>query len=138
MRSFPATLSIAAIFAAVLAATPALAETPMTGPEFDAETRGLTVTFAADGQTFGTESYLENGQTVWQFVDGPCVSGVWKAQGEELCFAYASDPVPACWRFFKTEGKLRGTLSDDAGILTITETARTATPLACSPAPVQE
>jgi hypothetical protein len=135
MRSILAALPLMATLAFVL---PAQAETPLTGAEFEAETRGLTVTFAADGQIFGTETYLGGGQTIWQFAGGPCVSGAWKERGEDLCFTYAGDPVPACWRFSKVNGKLHGTLNDTAGPFTITETARSNAPLTCSPAPAKE
>ena len=120
-------------------ATSAAADAPMTGLAFDAETRGQTVTYASDGQIFGAEAYLNDGQTIWQSADGTCVSGSWEARGEELCFAYTGEAVPTCWRFYAVDGKLRGILSEDTGALTIiTEAARTETPLTCAPAPAEE
>ena len=46
------------LLALILSATPTLAETPLSGPEFDAATQGATITYDYGGGLFGTEEYL--------------------------------------------------------------------------------
>ena len=61
----------------ILAATPALAETPLTAAEFDALTHGKDPHLSADGIPFGIEEYLHDRRVRWSYLDGECNEGKW-------------------------------------------------------------
>ena len=54
---------------------PALAETPMTGAEFEAYSTGKTLTYAQGGVVWGTEEYKANRRVMWAFTDAECREG---------------------------------------------------------------
>lgn len=95
------------VFGLCLFGTSAWAETPMTGSEFDAYTKGRTITYTANGQEFGAETYLRRQRVRWSFLQGECQEGHWYAQGSHICFVYDVPEGPQCWQFFLTPTGLR-------------------------------
>lgn len=83
------------------------AETPLSGPEFDAYTSGRTITYNANGQEFGAETYLRRQRVRWSFLQGECQEGHWFADGNDICFVYENVEGPQCWHFFLTATGLR-------------------------------
>ena len=96
--------------AAVLVLVPlsALAETAMSGEEFDAYTRGHTFYYGAGGTPYGGEEYLDNRRVRWSFLDGECQEGYWYEAGELICFVYENNPDPQCWTFERSSDGLSG------------------------------
>lgn len=86
----------------------ALAETPLSGAEFDARTVGRTMTYARGGEVWGREVYLKDRKVIWAFDGEPCKRGTWQEpQPGLICFSYddaAQDQE--CWRFYDREGGL--------------------------------
>ena len=73
----------------------------MTAEEFDAYTRGKTLTFGfADDTPYGAESYLGGRRVIWTWLDGSCEWGKWYPQDEAICFVYEFDDEPQCWLFW--------------------------------------
>ena len=81
----------------ILAAAPALAETPLTAEDFDALTQGRTMTWAEFGTVYGVEQYLPNRRVRWAVVGDDCKAGHWYPEGPAICFRYEDDPEPDCW-----------------------------------------
>jgi hypothetical protein len=119
--------------AAILAALPvaALAQTPMTGDEFDAYVTGKTLTYSQYGTIFGTEEYLPDRRVRWAFTEDLCQYGSWYPQDENICFVYEYDPVPHCWTFWKDGDRLMALSVNDAPGAELSEVEQTDTPLAC-------
>jgi hypothetical protein len=92
--------------AALLAAQAAVAAEPMSGPAFDAYTRGKTLFYGQNGQAYGAEVYLDDRRVRWSFLDGECKDGYWYEQAGQICFVYEDNPAPQCWAFSKQGGKL--------------------------------
>lgn len=121
--------------AALLALLPiaALAETPMSGPEFDAYTKGKTMTYAQGGLVWGREQYLPGAKVIWAFEGQACKHGSWaEAAPGLICFSYEDDPADLeCWNFYEGEGGLwaRSLGSETAAPLAAIE--ETDAPLAC-------
>lgn len=80
-----------------LAATPALAEPPLTADAFDALTIGRTMTWAEYGQVYGVEQYLPGRRVRWTVLGDDCKAGHWYQAGDRICFQYEDDPAPDCW-----------------------------------------
>ena len=84
---------------ALLTATPAVAE-PMSAEAFDAYTRGKTLFYAQNRQSYGAEIYQENRRVTWSFLDGECKDGYWYNDGPVICFVYEDQQAnPQCWTF---------------------------------------
>ena len=86
-------------------AAPALAQEvgpPLSAEEFDALTRGKTITYAEAGRIYGIEEYRPGRKVVWAFAEGDCREGDWFAQGAQICFDY-HDPETGlqCWTFHR-------------------------------------
>lgn len=118
--------------ALILTATPVLAETPLSAPEFDAATLGATITYDYGGGLFGTEEYLADRRVRWAFEGDLCLYGTWYQAGDEICFAYENDPDPACWLYFLEDGKIRGRYMGEGGGWEIVEHSRDGGPLPCA------
>ena len=116
----------------ILSASPALAETPLTGAEFDAATVGDTITYDYGNGLFGTEEYLEDRRVRWAFEGDLCIYGVWYESGDEICFEYENDPTPACWLYFLDGNKIRGRYMGQGGGWEILESSRDGGPLPCA------
>lgn len=115
-----------------LAALPARAETPLTGPEFDADVTGKTVTYDYGDGLFGTEEYLPDRKVRWAFDGDTCIYGTWYQAADQICFVYDNDPTPQCWLYFLEGGAIRGRYMGPGGGWEILESARTTQPLACA------
>lgn len=96
-----------------LAATPALAQTPLSAEAFDQFTQGKTLYYFRQGQAYGVEQYLPNRRVIWSFLDGQCQYGTWYQSGPQICFEYEENPNgPQCWQFFLEDGQLRAVFED--------------------------
>lgn len=107
----PATLTLCVALAA-----PAFSQSadPLTAEEFDAYTRGKTMTYLQGGEPYGTEEYRNNRRVRWAFdADERCLEGVWYEAGEYICFAYDDGGPDQCWQFFRGPGGLRARFKGD-------------------------
>jgi hypothetical protein len=116
----------------ILAATPALAETPLNAEEFDAATVGQTLTYDYGNGLFGTEEYLEGRRVRWAFEGDLCIYGVWYQKDDQICFEYEKEPGAACWLYFLENGKIRGRYMGEGGGWEILESSRDGGPLPCA------
>ncbi|MFK7764684.1 MAG: hypothetical protein AB8B62_15590 [Roseobacter sp.] len=89
-----------------LAAEVTLAAEPMDGATFDAYTRGKTLFYGQNGQTYGAEIYLDDRRVRWSFLDGQCKEGHWYEEAGQICFVYDDNPTPQCWAFSQNNGRL--------------------------------
>lgn len=107
------------IFFFTTLSTTVLAQTAMTGDQFDAYTRGKTLFYGSQGERYGVEKYLGQRRVQWSFLDGKCMEGVWYESGSQICFLYENSDTPQCWSFFQSpEGlKARFQNSPDFGDL---------------------
>jgi hypothetical protein len=85
------------VCALLFAATPALAEPPMTAEEFDSRTLGRTMTWAEFGSVYGVEHYLPGRKVRWTVLGDDCKTGHWYQDGAAICFLYEDDIAPDCW-----------------------------------------
>ena len=107
-------MRLAQTFATLLAVLPlpVMAETPMTGAEFDAYATGKTLTYAYGGMVFGTEEYLPGRKVRWAFTESECQFGRWYEKETQICFVYEQDMDENCWQFFDTPTGLRAMFMD--------------------------
>ena len=116
-------------------ATPAIAQDAMTAAEFEAYTRGKTLTFGVQGDaSYGVEQYLENRRVIWSFLDGECSNGVWYESKGSICFRYDFDPDPKCWKFYDDPDGLRAVFTNRPDASVLYEAQDSQEPLVC-PAP---
>ncbi len=120
---------------AVAVALPALAETPMTGDEFEAFTEGKTLHFYRNGVLFGAEQYRSGKRVRWSFIAGQeqqdCMEGVWYEQNGDICFAYEDNIADQCWAFFPDGDGLRATFRSSVPNVTGYTAQETTEPLLC-------
>ena len=116
----------------ILLAGPVLAETPMTGAEFDANTTGETLTYDYGDGLFGTEEYLEGRRVRWAFDGDLCIYGIWYPVEDRICFEYENEPEVACWQYFLENGRIRGVFMGEGGGWEILESSRDGGPLPCA------
>lgn len=107
------------------------AESTMTGEEFDAYTRGKTLTFSAVGQVYGAEQYLPGRRVLWAFTEDICREGIWYEDSGQICFVYDYDPTPQCWVFWKDNG-LRARFTSGESPTELREIAQSPDPLSCA------
>ncbi|WP_439104310.1 hypothetical protein [Celeribacter marinus] len=100
---------------AVVLALPAGADEPLTAQEFDAYTRGKTLTYADQGTAYGLEEYYPNNQVKWAFEGGACLDGIWYEENQNICFLYEDGRAPQCWQFFQDGNRLRAEFVSDSG-----------------------
>lgn len=118
---------------ALIAALPAwAADAPMTGAEFDAYSRGKTLTYAVGGTVYGAEQYLPGRRVVWAFSQQECRDGVWYEEDGQICFVYEHDPTPQCWQFFLDHGGLRARFMADPPGADLIEVDQGTEPLICA------
>jgi hypothetical protein len=117
--------------AMILAASPALAETPLNADQFDTATQGNTITYDYGSGILGTEEYLEGRKVRWAFEGDLCIYGTWNEQGDEICFVYENDPAAKCWHYYLRDGVIHGQYLGP-GADSIVEVERTSTPLPCA------
>lgn len=113
-----------------LSALPALAAEPLTGDEFEAYTKGKTLTFAENGMSYGTEQYYENRRVRWAFDQDTCIDGIWYENADDICFLYETGDPPQCWKFFLEGNKLRAVFSGESGT-ELYEAFQAEKPMAC-------
>jgi hypothetical protein len=116
------------------ALTPARAQQAMTGAEFDAYTRGKTLTYYESDRPYGIEQYLGGRRVTWAFDDGECQKGTWfEPEPALICFSYENTPDDQCWNFFQTETGLRATFIGETpgDAPTLYEARRSRYPLLC-------
>jgi hypothetical protein len=134
MRSFWQNRAMRHLIAALFLTSPALAETPMTGAEFETFVTGKTLTFAIGSEPYGVEYYAPDRRVIWSFSEGECVNGTWydvaTNTGTNICFVYENDPDPQCWQVFDVGGKLRADFMNRPGTTVLYE-AYEADPLVC-------
>ncbi len=96
-------LSIIAVTAAL--ALPASAQDFMDADAFDAYATGNTIYWNnGSGTHAGIEAYHPNRRVTWIAEGGICQKGTWEQVGEEICFTYQGQDLPACWRFYDDGG----------------------------------
>jgi hypothetical protein len=98
---------------ALAAAPPALADGRVAPATFEAMSEGRTLHFTLDGLPFGSEQYFAGRRSLWRFADGTCDSGVWRAEGDLVCFVYERESGPQCWRFLERGGRFVAALVED-------------------------
>lgn len=111
----------------------ALADTPITADQFETHVTGYTVTYQQSGNLFGIEQYLPDRKVLWSTAPGECQYGTWYPEGENICFVYEYDPLPACWTFWLQGGALVALSTSSApGVgAELYEVEKTQTPLPC-------
>jgi hypothetical protein len=92
---------------------PALAETPLTGKEFDALTTGKTMDHVLFGEVYGAERYFPDRRVRWAFSDEECLDGFWYEKGAMICFEYEDGTGPECWTYFRDGTEIRAIAADD-------------------------
>ena len=116
--------------ALALLSAPALAQSPMSGDEFDAYATGKTLEFSSMGTPYGAEQYLSGRRVRWAFSEDICMEGIWYQQGDEICFEYDDGTGPQCWRFYRDGAGIRAQFSGLSGT-ELYEANQTDEPLAC-------
>lgn len=119
------------LLAALCAATPAVAEPPITADQFEAHVTGKTLTYRQFDSVFGIEEYLPDRKVRWSTAPNECQYGSWYPQGENICFVYEYDPTPACWTFWLRGGALVALSTNAAPGEELHEVAVDDTPLPC-------
>ncbi len=107
------------------------AQDAMSGPEFDAYTRGKTFYYGEGDSPYGGEEYLEDQKVRWSFLDGQCKDGQWYEEGELICFVYDDSPEPHCWSFFQSPGGLVAQFEGDPGQTVLYEVNKSDDPMLC-------
>lgn len=115
-------------------ASPAVAQTPLSGEAFEDLVAGKTLTFSANDAPYGVEYYAPNRRVVWSFGESECTNGEWYEEirdGEPaICFIYENNDTPQCWRVFDVDGKIRVTYLNRPGTTILFESTQ-AEPLIC-------
>jgi hypothetical protein len=127
---------IRAVLVALALATPAAAQAPMSGAEFEAYVTGRTLTFAEGGVVYGIEEYLEGRRVRWAFVEDECKDGTWyeaTVEGQPMiCFIYEDAPDnEQCWTFFRTARGLKARFMNDPEARELYEVEQSREPLMC-------
>lgn len=120
------------LFGLLLCPHLALAETPLTGPEFDAYVTGKTLTYSQGGAVYGIEQYLPGNRVRWAFEGDICREGLWYEQAGQICFVYDYDPNPQCWSFWTDANGLNARFNDQNGSTELSEVENSPTPLNCA------
>ena len=107
------------------------AEATLSGPDFDAFTKGHTLYYSQNGKVYGAESYLADARVRWSFLDGNCLFGRWYEVDELICFDYGAEMDIQCWRFFKGYNGLIAEFDGDGDGLPLYEAYRVPSPLEC-------
>jgi hypothetical protein len=103
------------LFFLALLPLPALAETPLTPEEFEAEVTGRTLTYATPQGPYGVERYMADRRVTWGFIDGECYEGVWFPEDDAICFVYEGIGEVQCWRFWRDGEGLTAEFTGDKG-----------------------
>ncbi|MEP2640795.1 hypothetical protein [Roseobacter sp.] len=103
----------------------------MSAQEFDDYTRGKTLFYGEEGQSYGVEEYLENRRVIWSFLDGQCKYGEWYEQADQICFIYEDNPNPQCWTFFVDNGRLTALFENAPGATELYEAGNVDQDMVC-------
>lgn len=71
----------------------------MSAEAFDNYTRGKTLYYGFDGESYGVERYLDDRRVIWSFLDGKCKDGLWYEEAGQICFIYEDRMDVQCWTF---------------------------------------
>ena len=93
-----------------LLASPAAAQGVLTPGAFEAMSEGRTLHFTRQGARYGAEQFFEGRRSLWRYADGTCTEGRWWDEGGAICFRYADEPAPQCWRFLPRSGGMAAEL----------------------------
>lgn len=115
----------------LLAALPAAAQSPMSAEAFDAYTRGKTLFYGQDGETYGVERYLPDRRVIWSFLDGDCRHGFWYEDAGEICFLYEDRSDPQCWTFAESAAGLTARFRGEPGTIELYEAEDTGEEMIC-------
>jgi hypothetical protein len=124
-------MRFAACFFLICLPTLGGAETPLSAEAFEAHVTGKTITYQQYDVIFGIEEYLPDRKVRWSVAPDECQYGSWYPQGENICFVYDFDPIPACWTFWLRDGALVSLSVNSAPGAELYEVAADATPLPC-------
>lgn len=126
-----AALALAATLAVTLA-LPAAAQERLTAQEFDRYTRGKTLFYGREGQTYGAENYYANRRVLWSFLDGNCSAGEWYERDGLICFTYENNPDPQCWSFTKGPAGLIARFENEPTTTELYEAGETGDGMVCT------
>ena len=105
---------------------------PLTAPEFDAFVTGRTLTYADEGQVYGTEEYRKDRKVIWAFTESECREGYWYPQDEQICYVYEDPNDPQCWLFFKGIKGLQAQFMGPGGGPSLSEVEQSTGPMRCA------
>ncbi|WP_137703007.1 hypothetical protein [Marimonas lutisalis] len=120
-----------AVFLFILWTGAAMAQDALSGPEFDALTRGKTYYFGEAGRPYGAEEYLDDQRVRWSFLDGKCKEGHWYEEAGLICFVYEDEPEPHCWSFAKGPRGLIARFMNDPAATELYEVEQSDKPMLC-------
>lgn len=103
----------------------------MSAAEFDAFTRGKTLTYSVGGTDFGAEEYLDGRRVRWTFLDGECVDGSWYQQGDLICFVYDGFFEDQCWTFLRGSAGILAQFENNPDSRPVYQTRESREPLLC-------
>jgi hypothetical protein len=109
----------------------ALAAEPLTGAEFESYATGKTLTYAFEGDVWGTEQYLPGRRVIWAFEGEECKRGTWYEEAGNICFLYEDREDAQCWLFFNEGGALRAQFAGDPEGTPLSELAQSTEPMPC-------
>lgn len=81
------------------------AEPIITFESWRALTRGKTVVYEIDGETFGYERYLGGNKVTIQLDDGSCIDGTWYMEQTAFCFDWEGGPLN-CFNHKQLDGEI--------------------------------
>jgi hypothetical protein len=113
------------IIALLFAAPVAYGETLIPPSEFEEMSEGKSMYFFQNGQFYGAEQFYKGRKSTWQFLDGQCSEGRWRAEQDAMCFTYEHNNDEQCWQMFRqTDGRVtvRGIGADPANDLDLRAT----------------
>ncbi len=121
------------LLALLLAAGPALAESPMSAAQFEAYVKGRTLSFGTQGNpSYGVEMYLPGRRVLWSAAPGECTNGVWFPRDGDICFLYEHDDEEKCWAIYDDPAGLRAVFTTRPDTTVIFEAVKDALPLVCN------
>jgi hypothetical protein len=91
-----------------------MAETVVSPETFERLAEGRTLHFTLNGQPFGAEQFFPGRRTLWRYAEDGCQRGIWRAEGETICFVYETLDEPICWRFLQDGGSHVAALVESA------------------------
>lgn len=123
---------LALLALSVLPAAAQAPPVPLTAQQFETYATGKTLTYAYQGQIFGTEQYLPNRKVRWAFSQKECQNGFWYEKAGSICFVYDGNPDVQCWHFWQGADGLRAEFDEDPAGTALSEVQQTTKPLICA------